>query len=259
MTSSNLNYYFILTCSYAVSMLVWWLISAQYKTIFIFENKELRRPWLQIGGIILVSVATILIGRLYVAGYLVPNLTIGSLDAGACLNQLIIYSPFPAFIVITKQSIASAWFPKRNWGLRAGVGFLLGVLSVFIFNLLGGEKDLGLVLRNVYHLKNTPHLIQVFMEDFAIALLLSRLSAALGAKYFVVALASVGILFSLGHVPANLEAGMKVYEIIFNRTIDAALVTGVGILLYRSKDFLWLWPIHFAMDMMQYYSGLNYE
>jgi hypothetical protein len=100
-------------------------------------------------------------------------------------------------------------------------------------------------------------MVQIFLEDFAIALLLSRLSAALGPKYFIGAIVAVSILFPLGHLPSNLEAGVPILQALANLAVDGILVFVIGLFLYRSKDFLWLFPIHFAMDMMQFYSGIT--
>jgi hypothetical protein len=39
--------------------------------------------------------------------------------------------------------------------------------------------------------------------------------------------------------------------------IDGALVSGAVFVLQKSKDIVWFWRVHFAMDMMQFHSGLR--
>gem|GEM_PF-3716517 len=35
--------------------------------------------------------------------------------------------------------------------------------------------------------------------------------------------------------------------------IDAALAAGVLLTLLRSRDIFWFWPVHFMLDMAQFY------
>jgi hypothetical protein len=252
------SYYTILTISYLVALGVWWLLSKKYSdTLIHTETVPAKKPWIQTGLVLLCAVATVLIGRLYASGYLFPDFKIGTLRVGESLNQVLIYSPFPLYVLITKQSLSSVWLPSHNWKMRLLLGLALSLVALVSFVLLSDKKSLWEVLRNVYHVQNTHHAVQIFFEDFAIALLLSRLSAALTAKYFGWAILVVAILFPLGHLPGNLDAGIPLLQALASLSIDAALVFTVGIALYKSKDFLWFFPIHFAMDMMQFHSGLT--
>lgn len=259
MDGSNIYYYLVLAVSYSVALYAWWIILIRSKKIKPKEAIKLRKPWLQVGGILLMAILTILIGQLYTNGYLMPNYSFQSLNVSECINQILIYSPFPLFIIATRQTFNSAWLSTSAVTFRIAVGFGLGFLAIGVFVMISQQRDFAKVILDVYHLKNTQHLVQVFMEDFAIALLLSRLAGALGKKYFIIAIIVVGLLFSLGHIPNNLSEGLNFSSILIDRLIDAGLLIGVCLLLNKSKDFLWFWPIHFAMDMMQYYSGVNYQ
>jgi hypothetical protein len=259
MEKSNFHYYLILATSYGTALILWYIILSRRKKLNNLKTFELSKPWLQVAGVLLSAILTILIGRLYVNGYLVPALKIGALNVSECINQILIYLPFPIFLLATRQTLNSAWLSTNDGIQRIAIGIGLSIIAVMVFVSMSQQRKVLDVILDVYHLKNTQHLIQVFMEDFAIALLLSRLAGALGKKYFIVAISAVGLLFSLGHIPNNLNEGINLTSLFLNRFIDAGLLIGVCLLLNKSKDFLWLWPIHFAMDMMQYYSGISYD
>lgn len=87
--------------------------------------------------------------------------------------------------------------------------------------MLSQKRNFFDVINDVYHLQNGHHLVQVFMEDFAIALILSRFIAALGHKHTIWILVLVGILFSASHLPNNLENGIQLMPAITNIILDA--------------------------------------
>lgn len=256
MTDSKFTYYFVLIASYGVALLGWWLASSKFPSLLVNQpQNKIQKPWLQVVGVIVAGIITILIGRLYSLGFLLPKLNIDDLNISESINQLLIFIPFFIFLLITKQSWASAWLPFKSWYYRLGAGIILSIMAILVFVVLSQKRSLGDVISNVYHIKNTHYLVQIFMEDFAIALLLSRLATALGSKFFIWALMIVGVIFAGGHIPNNLEDFGVTFSLI-SLSLDAGLLIFAGVLLYRSRDFLWIWPIHFAMDMMQFYSGL---
>ena len=254
----NLTYYNVLAPSYLVSIAVWLFLSRKFPDTFLVKDvRIIKWPRLQICALLLCSIAVIFIGRAYTNDYLVSDFTIGSLQIGESINQVLIYSPFPLFLILSKQSLSSGWLPTSKIAERFAAGMCLSLVSLIIFVVLSSKKPISNVIYNVFHIQNTHHLVQVFLEDFSIALLLSRLSSALKPKYFVAAIITVSILFTSGHLPNNLETGVPILDILTGLTMDAILVLVVGIALYKSRDFLWFFPIHFAMDMMQFYSGLK--
>jgi hypothetical protein len=63
----------------------------------------------------------------------------------------------------------------------------------------------------------------------------------------------VAVLFAAAHIPAMLSGGAGLMEIT-GLALDAGLAIVVLFFLQRSADVWWFWWIHFAMDMMQFYS-----
>jgi hypothetical protein len=253
---SDLGYYYVLSFSYAVALLGWWLIRARFEEKLRHgDTFQIQKPWLQVACIVASVIAILLIGRLYSNHLLLAPMTVGVINLSECINQLLIFSPVVLFLFITKQPITSAWLPGKSILLRLTIGIGLAIAAMIVFVALSNGHIVEVGGR-VFHLKNLHFAIQVFMEDLGLALLLSRLSAALGKRYFYVGLIVAAALFAGAHLPANLEEGRSLGESLFSLTLDAGVVAGVGLLLYRSRDFLWFFPIHFAMDMMQFYSAM---
>lgn len=256
----HLTYYQILSVCYGLALFLWWFASTKFHSRLGHESgQHIKKAWLKTSIVFLCSIFTILIGRLYSAGLLLPSLDWISIPLIESINQLLIYSPFLLFFVFSNDNQAAAWIPKQNWVYRLFVGCMIASITISVFIILAGTRPMGAVFLDVWNFKNLHYLTQVFFEDFAISLFLARLSTALGKKYFLIAILAVAILFPLGHLPSNLEAGVPLTKAFLNLLIDCLLVFGVGFMLYREKDFLWFFPIHFAMDMMQFYSGLVIE
>jgi len=252
-----LTYYNILSICYVLALALWWLSA----TIILGKAKgeigTISRPWLKVVGVLVCGILTILVGRLYSANWLVPEITIGSLQLSEVLNQVLIYSPFLFYFLITREPVSSAFLPKERWLSRLTVGLSIAILTMSLFVWLANSNNFFDVYRNVFHLKNTHHFVQVFLEDFAIAILLSRLSIAMRAHYLNFAILFVSLLFAFGHLPSNLESGVPLVDAITNLLKDSVLVFLVCFTILRFKDLLWFFPIHFVMDMMQFYSGVH--
>jgi len=113
----------------------------------------------------------------------------------------------------------------------------------------GSDSWLEVVLR-VYSPKNVPLLVQVLLEDIAIAILFVRFRSALGLRFTV---GLVAVLFAAAHIPALLASGVAIHECI-GLVLDAALAVGVLSVVQRSSDVWWFWCVHYAMDMTQFYA-----
>jgi hypothetical protein len=254
----NLTYYQILTRSYLVAISLWWVFSKMFPEAFVAkEEYSIKRPLVQVGITLFCVVVVIIIGRIYASGYLFPDFTFGSFRVGETLNQMLIYCPFPLFLIISKQTLSSAWLPTKKFAPRFLLGIGLSMVALVVFVLLSNKKSISVVAPSVFNIQNTHHLVQVFLEDLAIALLLSRLSASLKPNYFVGAIVAVSVLFPLAHLPNNLQTGAPMWQVLTSLAMDGVLVFVIGLVLYKFRDFLWFFPVHFAMDMMQFYSGLD--
>ena len=172
------------------------------------------------------------------------------------LNQTLIFSPFLLLLFVRRQPLTTAWLSLRRVPERLVIGLVLAIAAICVFALIRQPSDgLGRILCNVYHPKNAAHAVQIFLEDVAIAVVFVRFRAAVGSKWFLVVLIGVAFLFSASHYPMKLGEGLSFVAATREVMIDGALVSAVIYVLQRSRDILWFWCIHFAMDMMQFYSG----
>lgn len=255
----NGHYYLILYASYAVAISIAALFYRTFHHQLYLDDKvtSTPHPWREVLYVLLATISTLIVGRLYSGGYLLSDFNLGHLKAGESVNQVIVFSPFIAYILIRRKTLSDAWLPPFRLPHRIAIGFCISIVSVVLFSLLAGQRPILIVVGDVFHIKNMHHIIQVFMEDLAICLLLSGLSMAMGRRFFLLVAAAVSLLFALGHLPAQFEAGISTSRAFLGAAGDSLLTFSICFSLYRSKDFAWFWPIHFAMDMMQFFSGIQ--
>lgn len=91
------------------------------------------------------------------------------------------------------------------------------------------------------------------MEDITIALIFVRLSEWIGRKWSI---GIVACLFAAGYIPSLLASGLTANGL---GTLGIDAVIGVVVLaaVSKSKDIWWFFLVHFALDMPQYYGGIN--
>lgn len=247
----NLSHYYSLLISYCAAIIGWgvafkllpWLWPKQKGTVF-------QHPWREIGYTFLAILGIIAIGQLYVHKLLIPaSGTFRPLiDA---INQIIIFSPILILVVVRGHKLSSAWLPTDYIIYRVLVGTILALIAILIFTFAKKDSDNWLaVVPRVYHPKNFSYLIQVLLEDISIAILFVRLRGATGIKKAIIIVAA---LFALAHLPTLIAKGAVLNEIV-NLALDAGLGIFAISVLHRSADIWWFWCIHFAMDMMQFYS-----
>lgn len=250
-----MNYYTILMITYGAAFATWFFLSRTFeeklyeKTI----QKDNAKSWMDLIVLLVAGIATLIFGRLYSSGFRVAPIYWGSLKVSEVLNQLFIYSPFILYAILKPRQI---WLPPK-WKLRLMMGFALGVFACVLFTLLANKRSVADVVRDTYHIQNFHHGIQVFIEDLLICLLLAAFNKAIGNKYLLITICVVSFLFGFGHVPSRLEAGLSLTLTIFYSTLDSLLGITACYLLIRKQDFAWFFPLHFTLDMMQFYSGLQ--
>jgi membrane protease YdiL (CAAX protease family) len=83
-----------------------------------------------------------------------------------------------------------------------------------------------------------------------IAMLFIRLKKATSLKTALIVVAS---LFAAGHIPAMISKGFPIEE-FYSLFLDAGLGFFLIYTINKTKDILWFWMVHFAMDMMQFYA-----
>ena len=257
MNQISSSYYLALSSGYAIALFGWWLINRCYPPIWrSFTDARFDHPWWETLWAFLAALATVAIGILYSRHLLLPELGTTKSPLVSALNQVIIFSPFIALLLVRKQPLESAWLPSKNVPIRLGAGIVLALAALLTFYLVRQPPlGLGVVLSGVYQPKNFAYAIQVFLEDFALAIFFVRLRAALGAKRFLVSAVTVAFLFSAAHYPAKLSGGESFITATRDVVLDGLLVSAVIYFLQRSRDFLWFWCVHFTMDMLQFYAG----
>ena len=250
-------YYLALSAGYAFALLGWLLIDRGRREIWgPLPDAQFARPWRETLWALLAAIAAVGTGMLYSRHLLLPEISAKKSPFAEAANQLLIFSPFPALLILRQQPLASAWLPARKLPIRFLAGLVLAVSALIVFCLIRRTAPpLLQVISGVYQPKNFGYAAQVFLEDFAIAVLFVRLRAALGRKWFLVAIVTVALLFSSAHYPAKLAGGQAFLPATLEVLLDAALVSAVIYFLQRSRDFLWFWCIHFTMDMLQFYGG----
>ena len=180
-----------------------------------------------------------------------PDLLLPSKGTLEACNQVIIFSPMLLLLWVRRQPLSSAWIQTQRVWARLLVGMLLAALAILVFTTVrAGSANWFEVVPKVYQPGNLPLAVQVWLEDVAIAILYVRLRAAMGTPLSVVL---VAVLFAGGHIPALISDGVALAD-LSSVILDAGLVVAVIAVLQRSGDIWWIWCVHFAMDMMQYYS-----
>lgn len=254
-----MSYYLVLSMSYLFVLVLRWSflpMEPRAAAVISFPSSPSAR-W-QLLCLLLCIVIVIGIGQLYVLGWLVPDFTWCNMRLGESINQVIIYSPILVYIIATRQTGDALWIPRQQWKQSLAIGLALSVIAIGVFWALTMHRHLLEILMDVYHVKNLHYAVQVFLEDLSIALLVSRIMAMIPARYVNAGILLVGLVFAFAHLPGNLHQSESTLLLLTERTLDALLVFLVLQVLKKTRDFLWLFPIHFAMDMMQFYSGVGF-
>lgn len=241
-----LSHYFYLYPAYGTALLGYHIYTRQ-KHLPKTNKVSFAKPWLEFVLALCAAVFTIGIGQLYMAKLLLPTL-VDFRWFTESINQLLIFSPFIGLLLIRRHTIQTAWIPQKKRLVSILVGFLLALFALVIF-FLSKYKELRLDwFLEIYTAKNLPHLVQVFFEDFAIAIVLCRLIVWIGTKWAIV---FVAFLFAAGHIPAMLANGISLYgfvPLLFDMLLGIVVLGVVA----RSKNFLWFWMVHYALDMTQF-------
>jgi hypothetical protein len=257
MNSLSSSYYFAISAGYMIGLLGWWIINRWKPGIWnAGPEYHFASPWWDTLWAFIAAIATIAIGQLYTGGVLLPKGSIISPTLTEVLNQTIIFSPFILLLIIRRQPITTAWLSHHHLPIRLVTGFILAIAAICLFVLVRQPAaDLGSILGDVYQPKNIGYAAQILLEDIGIAVVFVRFRSAIGEKWFLIVVIAVAFLFSASHYPAKLGGGESFIAATRDVIIDGALVTAVIYVLQRSRDIVWFWFIHFAMDMMQFYTG----
>ena len=207
-----------------------------------------ERPWRELGLALLAVGGVVGLGQLWLRGVRLPEEGVLAPVMGA-LNQALVFSPVLLVPVLRRQSWETAWLPRGQVGTRLLVGAALATLAVGAYALVRQGADAPwLVVARIPRYEHLDEAVQVLGEDLSIAILFVRFAAAVGPRQAVVL---VALLFAAGHVPAMLSTGASVGDLL-------ALLRDVGLgvvallVLMRSRDVLWFWCLHLALDLTQF-------
>ncbi len=228
-------------------VLVW---TAWRRTAPTTRRVDIVRPGWELGLIGLSVVALIGLGQLYQAGVRLPATgPLGPLLES--LNQALIFAPLWLLLLRPGHGLASAWVPdgRRRAVLSGASGLGLACVAVVAFLIAAGAlQQVGEVLAALVTWQHVDEAVQVALEDLAIAMLLVRLGALTGKGWAIGITAS---LFAAGHVPALLSDGAEASDVLWLLP-DVGLGLLVLIAITRARNILWFWPVHVAMDLMQF-------
>jgi hypothetical protein len=199
---------------------------------------------------LLAVLAVLAIGQVYQQGIRLPSDGVVGPVLEA-INQLCIFSPLLLLLRIRHQPLSTAWISFYRLGGRLAAGLALALLAIGVYTTVREDSGSWLqVVSQVYHPRNFHYAVQVWLEDVAIAMMFIRLAAALGTKRTVLLVAT---LFAAGHIPAMVSGGTPWADLV-TLILDAGLLAVILPVIRRSADIWWIWCVHFAMDMMQFYA-----
>jgi hypothetical protein len=249
-------HYWGLLAAYATAVALVWLVKWIAKPAFLANPApHFEKPWLELGLALLAVAAIVGVGQLYVAEALLPRTS----KLNEMLNQLIIFSPMVLLVAVRPQPLRSAFVTPRAMpgGLVLGVALAFAALGAYTAVRGYLPPGDGLVpaveyprlVSSVFHPELLHNGVQVFLEDFAVAALLSRLAASIGGRGAIVVVAA---LFAAAHAPTMIAEGVSATEIM-RLAYDAVLGAAVLGTVLATRSIWWFFPVHFVMDMSQFY------
>ena len=234
-----------LVVGYATACALWWAVS---RVVPLWRNPPrptFAKPWREVLFVLLGVVGTLLLGQLWSRGIRLNTEN----PVTESVNQIIIFAPILLVPILRRDGWASAWIQWHKWWLRVLIGFFIALIVLFMFTRLeSAEPSFFMAFHTIYVPWKAHVAVQVLLEDVAIAILFVRLAAAMGHRKAIV---GVALLFAVAHVPAMISQGASASDLV-------GLVRdfGLGLLVlgtaWRSADIMWLWPIHFTLDMTQF-------
>ncbi len=235
---------------YGAASLGWCVASRVWSTLWPKPSPpRFANPWREVAYALIACAGVVAIGQLYQRAWHFSATGAMAPVAGA-INHFLIFSPIGLLLLIRGQTLDTAWVPRNRILTRVAIGLGLAGIAILAYCVSRGRSgEFFPLLGRVYRFDRLEHLAQVFLEDVAIAVMMVRLSAAIGRPW--VAAVLVGVLFAAAHIPSMLQQGVSLAE-LFRLGWDFLLCAGVLMVVQRSADIWWFWCVHFAMDMTQF-------
>ena len=243
------DHYTPLVLAYLVGLGGWLLASRVLPGVWPRSPaRAFQRPWRELGIALVGAVGVLAVGQLWASGVRLPEQGVLGPILGA-INQILIFTPLLLVPVVLRQPWTSAWLPRAHATTRLLAGVALAALAVGAYSLLRDGTDAPWVLLGrIWRYEHIDEMMQVLLEDLAVAILFVRLAGAIGSRW---ATGLVACLFAAGHIPALVSQGVSQLELL-GLLRDVGLGVVVILVLQRSRDVLWFWCIHFCLDMTQF-------
>ncbi len=243
------EHYKALVCGYLAALAGWAVIWRLVPKLWpAAEKTEFKRPRVELGFALAAVLGVLLLGALYSHGIRLR----GSQPwrpLTESINQMAIFAPMLVLLPLRKQPWSTAWLARRKLLLRVGAGAVLTILAVATYSFCRKDSlPATSMLARIARYENLGIFVQVFIEDFSIAVLFVRMTAALGEKWSLVCVAS---LFAAAHVPAMMTGGALAAEFV-RLAFDACLGVAVLAVVRSSRDIVWFALVHFCLDMTQF-------
>ncbi len=242
------THYPALVGAYFVALAGWWIARRFVRWWPASAAPHLEHPFREFLYALLGGIGVLAIGMLWSRGIRIPEQ--GTLrPVAASLNQILIFCPILLVPIIRRQGRDTVWLGGSKVHYRIGMGLVLGAIAIIVYSYLRiGAAPAWVILSRFVAFDQLDRLVQVFLEDLALAILMVRLAAKIGDLWSAVGVAA---LFAAGHIPALLSSGASIGD-LGGLMVDFGLAVGILYTLTKSRDILWFWPVHFMLDMAQF-------
>jgi hypothetical protein len=243
------EHYLSLFVAYMIGLVGWLLANRLLPGLWPREPVEsFEHPWKEFGFAILGAIGILGMGQLWSSGVRLPEQGVFGPFLGS-MNQVLIFAPILLVVAFRRQPLTSAWLPRAQITRRLLVGIVLASVAVIVYSIVREGVDAPwIIIGRIWRYENIDKMVQVFLEDLAIAILFVRLAGAIGSRWATVV---VACLFAVGHIPVMVSQGVTWLELL-GLLRDAGLGIAVISVLQRSRDVVWFWCIHFCLDMTQF-------
>ena len=203
-----------------------------------------------------IIISVLALGQVYQAGLMLPEHTTWR-DAARLANQLLIFLPVFAVVAVSMHDgdetvRGRAFVPRNGIAQRLAIGCAVAAIATFVFLTVRPDAArLSTMPARLLASPNAAHAAQILGEDFAMGLILASAVRHVGPKAAVIA---AGSLFAAGHIPTMVAQGAPLADFPA-LAADAGLAAGMMALVLRLRDLWPIWPVHVAMDLMQFYGG----
>lgn len=243
-----MDYHLARAGGYLTAVIAWTLVARAVPSLWPdHRGTHFTHPGRELGWAVAGIVLTLILGFAYVRGWLLPG-SRQDRPLVDLINLLLVFAPTLLVPVLRRHSLDTAWLPDDAVPVRIATGVLLSLPALTVFAFLHDESWLG-VMRTVYHHTNLSALVQLLLEDVAVAILCVRVAGVLGLR---AAPLLTAILFTAGHASVMVQTGITATE-LGRVALDVALGYVVVATVQRSGDVWWFWGVHFAMDMTQFF------